>query len=111
MAFNAFHNQRQSAFVSEFNSWMAEEIGRCQVAISSGYERAMIDIQDKMRQAMTGAFNEREAEINDAIAACQASLKQANTERQQDQKRLTDRLEDVRKVKRGGLQLLGRANA
>jgi hypothetical protein len=111
MAFNAFHNQRQTAFVGEFNSWMAEEISRCQVAISSGYERAMIDIQDKMRQAMTAAFNEREGEINDAIAACQQSLKQANDERQRDQKRLNDRLEDIRKVKRGGLQLLGRANA
>ena len=33
-------------------TWMNEEINRGQFAISSGYERAMIDVQDKMREAM-----------------------------------------------------------
>ncbi len=111
MAFNTFKNQRQSAFVSEFRSWMNEEINRGQLAISSGYERAMIDIQDKMREAMSGAFSDREKEINEAIEACQRSLKQAQAERQRDQQQLTQKLEEIRTVKRAGLALLDRANS
>lgn len=111
MAFNTFRNQRQSAFVTEFRSWMNEEINRGQLAISSGYERAMIDVQDKMRDAMTGAFTEREKEINEAIDACQRSLKQAQTERQRDQQQLTGKLEEIRTIKRAGLALLDRANS
>jgi galactokinase len=111
MAFNTFRTQRQNAFVTEFRSWMNEEINRGQLAISSGYERAMIDVQDKMRDAMTGAFNAREKEINEAIEACQRSLKQAQTERQRDQQQLTAKLEEIRGVKRGGLALLDRANS
>lgn len=111
MAFNTFRTQRQTAFVGEFRSWMNEEINRGQLAISSGYERAMIDVQDKMREAMTGAFNAREKEINDAIEACQRSLKQAQAERQRDQEQLTAKLNDIRTVKRAGLALLDRANS
>ena len=110
MAFNTFRNQRQTAFVTEFRSWMNEEINRGQLAISSGYERAMIDVQDKMRDAMSGAFNDREKEINDAIEACQRSLKQAQGERQRDQLQLNAKLEEIRTVKRAGLALLDRAN-
>jgi F0F1-type ATP synthase membrane subunit b/b' len=108
MAFNTFRNQKQTAFVAEFRAWMNEEINRGQLAVSSGYERAMIDVQDKMREAMTGAFTDREKEINEAIAACQRSLKQAQNERQRDQQQLTAKLEEIRGVKRGGLALLDR---
>jgi hypothetical protein len=111
MAYNTFRNQRQSAFVGEFRTWMNDEINRAQIAISSGYERAMIDIQDKMREAMTAAFNERESEINDAIAAGQRSLKQADEERKRDQRQLTVRIKEFRDLKRTGLGLLERANA
>jgi predicted GTPase len=111
MAFNTFRNQHKTAFVAEFRAWMNEEINRGQLAISSGYERAMIDVQDKMREAMTGAFTAREKEINDAIEACQRSLKQAQTERQRDHQQLTVKLEAIRRVKRGGLGLLDRANS
>jgi predicted GTPase len=111
MAFNTFRNQHKTAFVTEFRSWMNEEINRGQLAISSGYERAMIDVQEKMRDAMTGAFTAREKEISEAIEACQHSLKQAQTERQRDQQQLTAKLEEIRKVKRGGLALLDRADA
>jgi predicted GTPase/F0F1-type ATP synthase membrane subunit b/b' len=111
MAFNTFRNQRQTAFVSEFRTWMNEEINRGQLAVSSGYERAMIDVQDKMRSAMAAAFAEREKEINDAIAACQHSLKQAQADRQRDQQQLGVKLEEIRTVKRSGLTLLDRANS
>ena len=111
MAYNTFRTQRQSAFVAEFNTWMNDEINRAQIAISTGYERAMIEIQDKTRAAMTAAFNERESEINDAIAACQRSFKQAQADRQRDQKRLNAILEDLRKVKHSGLAILERANS
>jgi predicted GTPase/F0F1-type ATP synthase membrane subunit b/b' len=111
MAFNTFRNQRQTAFVTEFRAWMNEEINRGQLAISSGYERAMIDVQDKMRDAMTGAFTAREKEINEAIEACQRSLKQAQTERQRDQQQLTGKLEEIRNIKRAGLSLLDAANS
>jgi predicted GTPase/F0F1-type ATP synthase membrane subunit b/b' len=110
MAFNTFRNQRQNAFVAEFRAWMNEEINRGQLAISSGYERAMIDVQDKMRDAMTGAFTAREKEINEAIEACQRSLKQAQAERQRDQQQLTGKLEEIRNIKRAGLALLNAAN-
>ncbi len=111
MAFNTFRNQRQTAFVTEFRTWMADEISRGQLAISSGYERAMIDVQDKMREAMSGAFSDREKEITEAIEACQQSLKQAQTERQHDQQQLTGKLEEIRNVKRAGLALLNKANS
>jgi predicted GTPase len=111
MAFSTFRNQHRNAFVTEFRSWMNEEINRGQLAIASGYERAMIDVQEKMRDAMTGAFTAREKEISEAIEACQRSLKQAQTERQRDQQQLTVKLEEIRKVKRGGLALLDRANS
>ena len=111
MAFNTFRNQRQNAFTAEFRSWMNEEINRGQLAISSGYERAMIDVQERMREAMTAAFTEREKEINDAVAACQRSLKLAQTERQRDLQQLTAKLEEIRRVKRGGLALLNQANS
>ena len=70
----------------------------------------MIDVQDKMREAMSGAFSDREKEINEAIEACQRSLKQAQVERQKDQQQLTAKLEEIRTVKRAGLALLDRAN-
>jgi predicted GTPase len=111
MAFNTFRNQRQTAFVTEFRTWMSDEISRGQLAISSGYERAMIDVQDKMREAMSGAFNDREKEINEAIEACQVSFKQAQAERQRDQQQLNGKLEEIRTVKRAGLALLNRANS
>jgi F0F1-type ATP synthase membrane subunit b/b' len=71
----------------------------------------MIDVQDKMRDAMTGAFTAREKEINEAIEACQRSLKQAQTERQRDQQQLTGKLEEIRTIKRAGLALLDTANS
>jgi hypothetical protein len=100
IAFQAFRLRKQQAFAVAFQSWMQAQITRTQLAVTSGFSRAMLDLQTRLRDKIQAALDKREQEISDSLASAEELLTAASSDRSEAQSRLQDRLKAVLDLKR-----------
>ena len=104
MAFQAFRVREQQAFSSAFQSWMQAQITRTQLALNSGFSRAMLNLQTRLRDQIQAALDKREHEITASLASAEELLKAESGRRCAAEGELTERLQTV-------LELQGEASA
>jgi hypothetical protein len=112
IAFQAFRGRKQQAFAVAFQSWMQAQITRTQLTVTSGFSRAMLDLQTQLRDQIQAALDKRETEISESLTSAQELLTAESSDRSAAQSKLRDRLQQVLDLKREGnalLAQLGRA--
>jgi hypothetical protein len=111
-AFQAFRVRKQQAFAVAFQSWMQAQITRTQLTVTSGFARAMLDLQTQLRDQIQAVLDKREREISESLASAEELLKAEASDRSAAQSKLKDALHSVSELTREGsalLEHLGRA--
>jgi len=106
MAFTKFKHSKQSNFVQEFKNWMQDQCQRAQLTVSNTFQHAQIDLEVGIREALKKAFAEREQAINEAIAACQTAMQEAQSERHRRRQELAPKINAVTALRAEGMAIL-----
>jgi hypothetical protein len=106
IAFQAFRVRKQQAFSVAFQSWMQAQITRTQLTVTSGFSRAMLDLQTQLRDQIQAALDKREREISESLASAEGLLRAESSDRSAAQSNLDGRVKAVLDLKREASALL-----